>query len=151
MSDTFRSTSRTFAGRVEVAADPDSAFGLFTPLGEKRWIEGWNPEIVYPTGAEMAEGMIWRTRTDDREDVWIVSRYDPTAHEVCYYRVEPGRMVARIDVRCREIADSCTEVTVFYMHTALSEAGNDAIAAMTEEDYAAKMRRWQEAIAIIEP
>lgn len=147
----FRATSRTFAGSFRIAAPADAAFPLFTPLGEKQWIEGWDPEIVYPTGAEMAEGMVWRTRDGDAELVWIVARFDPTAREVSYYRVDAGRSVVRIDVRCRPVGEETTETFVFYMHTALSQAGNDAIAAMTDADYAAKLRSWEEAIAAAIP
>lgn len=149
MTNPFQSNSRTFGGTLCVWTDPDAAFALFTPLGEKRWIEGWDPEIVYPPGAEIVEGMIWRTRSGDEEHVWLVARFDPTAREVSYFRVEPGRLVARIDVRCRALADRRTEVTVFYMFTALSEAANDAIRAMTEEEYATKLRRWEESIRLI--
>jgi hypothetical protein len=59
-----------------------------------------------------------------------------------YHRIEPGHLVARIEVRCAALCGDRTEATVAYSFVGLSETGNDAIGAMTGEDYAAKMARW---------
>ena len=31
-------------------------FLLFTPAGEKLWVEGWDPEFLHPTSGETCEG-----------------------------------------------------------------------------------------------
>ena len=132
----------TLRGRLLVAAPTDDAFPLFSPDGERRWVPGWNPEILHPTDGTWQRGQIFRTREDSGEVVWIVTRFDAAQHEAEYHRVEPGRYVSRIEVCCRSAGEAQTEVFVAYTLIGLSEAGNRDIAAMTPEEYAEKMTRW---------
>jgi len=60
-----------------------------------------------------------------------------------YYRVEAGRYVARVQVRCSGADAGATRVQVTYTFVGLSEVGNDDIAAMSQEAYGEKMQRWQ--------
>lgn len=140
---TFRARSATFRGSVRVPAPPARAFPLFSPEGERDWVPGWDPEPLYPAGVAWAEGQIFRTREETGDGVWVVSRLEPDAHRARYHRVEPGRWVACVEVACRAADGGETEAEVAYTFVGLSEAGNDAIAAMTAEDYEAKMRRWR--------
>jgi hypothetical protein len=73
-----------------------------------------------------------------------VARLDRDAHEVEYYRVEPGRYVARIVVVCRAPAADRTLVATGYSFVGLSEVGDGDIGAMSQEAYDAKMARWTE-------
>lgn len=66
------------------------------------------------------------------------------AHEVTYHRVEPERYVARVDVHCRELPNSRTEARTIYTFVGLSESGNKEIAAMTQNTYDEKMKRWKQ-------
>jgi hypothetical protein len=59
-----------------------------------------------------------------------------------YHRVEPGRHVAHIVVRCQSPARQRTEVSVTYSFAGLSENGNRDIAAMSQGDYDKKLERW---------
>lgn len=70
-------------------------------------------------------------------------RLDCEAHKVEYYRVEPGRYVARIEVCCTALTDRRTEAKVSYEFIGLTEAGNSEIAAMTQAGYAEKMEQWR--------
>ncbi|HEX5041345.1 MAG TPA: hypothetical protein VFV75_00460 [Candidatus Polarisedimenticolaceae bacterium] len=134
----------TFSGKLEVRASVGQAFPLFSPPGEVHWVPGWNPEFVDPPAPSWEEGQIFRTREERGEAVWVVARLDRATHEVTYYRVEPGRYVARIDVVCRASASDRTEVSTTYAFVGLSEFGNGEIAAMTQEAYDGKMARWTE-------
>jgi hypothetical protein len=143
----FTARSIELEGGLTVPAPPDRAFELFSPEGERAWVPGWDPELVHPPGATWERGLIFRTREESGEAIWIVTALDRAARQVEYHRVEPGRWVARIRVRCRPGAGGGTEVRVAYAFIGLSGAGNDQIAAMTIEAYEEKMRRWQEWIA----
>jgi hypothetical protein len=143
----FKPRPLTMRGQVRMAADPGEAFHLFSPLGEKLWVPGWDPELLYPPGAEWEEGMLFRTREETGEAIWVVTHLDFNSHTVRYHRVEPGRYVARIDVECRRVGDRATEATVEYSFVGLSESGNRDIAAMTRDAYDEKMARWTRWIA----
>ncbi|MBI1747944.1 MAG: hypothetical protein HYR55_15355 [Acidobacteria bacterium] len=135
--------ARTLTGSIVLGGAVDEVFRLFSPLGEKQWVPEWDPQILHPVEAEWEEGLIFRTREETGEAVWIVTRLDFALHKVTYHRVEPGRYVARIDVSCRALGQRSTEATIVYAFVGLSDRGNREIAAMTQNDYDAKMVRWQ--------
>jgi len=140
----FRATRVTFTGKLEVRAPIEQAFPLFSPPGEVHWVPGWNPEFVEPPVSSWEEGQIFRTQEERGDGVWIVARLDRDGHEVEYYRLEPGRYVARIVVVCRAPAADRTLVATGYSFVGLSDVGNQDIAAMTQEAYDGKMARWAE-------
>ena len=140
----FTPATIELTGRILLGGDVERIFPLFSPLGEKLWVPGWNPRIIHPEGADWEEGMIFLTGEESGEAVWRVTRLDLASHEVVYHRLEPLRYVARVEVRCREAWGGSTEATVRYSFIGLTDEGNREIAAMTQEAYDAKMGRWKE-------
>jgi hypothetical protein len=140
----FEARSIELSGGFALAAAPDAAFELFSPLGEKRWVPGWNPELLHPPGVSWERGLIFRTTEERGEAVWVVTALDRSRREVEYHRVEAGRYVARVSVLCGPHAGGQTEVRVTYLFVGLSEVGNQDIAAMSPQSFEDKMRRWQE-------
>lgn len=138
----FRSRSSMFCGIVIAPAEIDEVFTLFSPQGERGWVPGWDPEMLHPSGDAWEERQVFRTREERGEAVWVISRLDRAGHRVEYHRVEPGRWVARVEVRCRPLDGGRTEASVEYAFIGLSESGNREIDGMTEEEYEAKMARW---------
>ena len=138
----FVPRSIELTGGFALAATPERCFELFSPLGEKQWVPGWDPELLYPPGATWERGLIFRTQEELGEAVWVVTALDRQRHEVEYHRVEPGRYVARVRVGC-EARGQQTQVRVAYAFVGLSEAGNHEIAGMSAAAYEAKMKRWQ--------
>src|SRR5439155_8786817 len=82
---------REFRGQFSIDTAIDTAFELFSPLGERTWVPGWNPELLYPPDVTWALGQIFRTQEEKGEAIWIVTRLDREARRVEYHRVEPGR------------------------------------------------------------
>jgi len=140
----FTPLSAVFKGRFLLAADIEEAFPLFSPEGEKLWVPDWNPELIHPAGSKWETGQIFRTQEETGEAVWMVRRLDPAQHTVEYYRIEPDRYVANIEVTCRALPDNGTEVETAYSYISLSEAGNKEIASFTQQAYELKMSRWKE-------
>lgn len=140
----FVPRSIELSGAFTLPVPPDAAFQLFSPLGEKLWVAGWDPELLHPPGVSWERGLIFRTTEERGEAIWVVTAIDRRRHEVEYHRVEAGRYVARVAVHCGSRAGVQTEVRVTYTFVGLSEAGNQDIAAMSEQSYAEKMGRWQE-------
>ncbi len=139
----FAADSKILSGVIQLAGPVSDTFQLFSPLGEKLWVPGWNPELLYPPGAIWQEELIFRTRNETAEALWVITKLDMTVHHVVYHRVEPGRYVARVQVDCTARADHATEARVEYSFIGLSESGNREIAAMTQDCYAAKMASWE--------
>ena len=142
MTHRFVPATRELAGHLVVDAPIETAFPCFSPLGERAWVPGWDPELLGPPGASWEQGQIFRTREATGDAIWIVTRLERAAHAVEYHRVEPGRYVARVRVECRRVTDRQTEVRVSYVFLGLSSDGNADIAAMSAEAYAEKMARW---------
>jgi hypothetical protein len=146
-SGAFVARTVKLTGSIILDAPIAQVFPLFSPMGEKHWVEGWNPEILFPLNADWVEGMVFRTFSDRQDEIWTISELDLASHRVVYYRVEPGRLVARVEVVCRALNDDHTEVTTLYSYVGLSEAGNAHVADWTDAAYRAKMNRWKESIA----
>ena len=145
--DAFRPSTASFTGRLSVQADPVDAFPLFSPQGERSWVPGWNPEILSSRGGEWRQGQIFRTRDEHGEAIWVVSRLDLKIHEVEYHRVQSGRYVAQVVVRCRPSGRQRSEVTVSYSFVGLSATGNREIEAMTQGAHDEKLECWARWIA----
>ncbi len=143
----FAAAANEFTGRFTVQAPIDLVFPLFSPLGEREWVPGWNPTLVHPPGVSWAQGQIFQTTGEHGDVTWIVTALDRGAHRVEYHRVEAGRHVARVRVACTGVDDRRTEVVTTYLFIGLSADGNDDITAMTAEAYAGKMTRWADWIA----
>jgi hypothetical protein len=132
-------------GEVPVPLPVDEAFSLFTALGEREWVEGWEPEVVWPAGGDLEEDQVWITRQDGAETLWAVARLQRDRHAVEYLRFRPSLDVARVSVDCRPQPDGAVaEVT--YTYTALSPEGERCLEALTEEAYGERMRSWERAI-----
>lgn len=138
----FTPRSTKLAGTITLEGPVGAVFELFSPVGEKEWVPGWDPELLHPPGAVWEQGLIFRTKEEMGDAVWVVTRLDRDRHEVAYHRVEAGRYVARVTVRCSAVAERVTEASTEYEFVGLSERGNEEIAGMTEEGYAEKMARW---------
>jgi len=130
-------------GHFPVGRPVAEVFEPFSPIGETLWVPGWSPELLYPPGVSWERGLIFRTREESGEAVWVVTHLDRTGREVEYHRVEPGRHVARVAVRCAELGPRETEVRTSYTYVGLSDHGNAGLAEMTEAAYDHKMRTWR--------
>jgi hypothetical protein len=139
----FAARSLTLNGTFTVTGSVDSIFNLFSPLGEKSWVPDWDPELLYPPGVTWERGLVFRTKEEKGDAIWIVTRLNRPGHQVEYHRVEATRYVARVEVRCKALSPTATEVHTTYEFIGLSHEGNTQIAAMTDEAYKAKMNRWQ--------
>jgi hypothetical protein len=140
----FVPKSRTFNGSVNMMVEPSEAFPLFSPVGEKRWVPDWKPDLLYPIGVDWEEGQLFCTREEYGDAIWLVSRLDRTNRKVLYYRFEPGRYVARIDVSVIPFGDLHSRAIIAYSFVGLSESGNNEIEGMSQRDYDEKMKRWSD-------
>ena len=143
----FAAKSRTLEGTIRVSGPIDEIFPLFSPVGEREWVPGWQPELLHPPGVAWEEGMVFRTQEELGPAVWMMTRLDHDTHRAEYVRVEPERYVARVGVHCVPADTQHVDVAVSYTFIGLSARGNNDIDAMNQEEYVAKLRLWQSRIA----
>ena len=139
--------NRTVAhsGTLHVDAAPDHAFQLFTAPGETYWIDDWDPEVL-SGGDGRARGSVFVTRVGGQEACWVVVDYDPASRHARYVRVAPGFRAGTVEVSVRDDGAGGSEVEVTYELTALTDAGNDELAAFDERAYKAMLTEWERLI-----
>lgn len=144
---TFRARRAIRTGTVRIAVAPHRAFDLFSPLGEKHWVAGWDPELLHPASGDPEVGAVFATQHHDGlRAVWTIIAMEPSARHIAYVNVTADTYLALIDVRCQADPGGGTCATVTYTYTGLSEHGNRYIESLTEADYRDRMASWEEAI-----
>lgn len=130
---------------ITLAMPVEMAFPLFTPAGERDWVDGWEPEFLYPADGATGAGMVFRTRHGGEETLWSCIEWSPAEHRVRYARVTPGSRFGHVEVACRADGGG-TVVSVCYALTALSAEGEALLAALTEEAFRDGIDSWRAAI-----
>jgi hypothetical protein len=131
-----------------------AAFPLFTPLGERRWAPGWNPDILVGDGFAPAAGDVFETEGHGRRFLWTVAEVDRpqirTEHfRIKYLRAAEGFQLGEVEVQCAPVADASSRVTsrvtVRYRLVGLGDQGAHVVDAFfapgTYEDYIAGWQR----------
>jgi hypothetical protein len=131
----------TRSATIRLDAAPKRAFGMFTPLGERVWAQGWDPQFLHPVDGEACEGSVFITRAGGRETIWTTIAHDPP-RRAAYARVTPGLHAVIVEVRLRPAEGDATLVDVSYAFTALTSAGNDAVAEMVD-GFGGWMEEWE--------
>jgi hypothetical protein len=127
----FVPARETRSATIRLNAPPERAFRMFTPLGERAWAQGWDPEFLHPLDGEAGEGSVFITRAVGVETIWTTIAHDPPVR-AAYSRVTPGLHAVIVQVRLRPSDDGGTLADVSYAFTALTPAGNDAVAEMVD-------------------
>jgi hypothetical protein len=134
----------TRSATIRLDAAPERAFEMFTPLGERAWAVGWDPELLHPLDGAGGEGSVFITRAGGRETIWTTIAHDPPLR-AAYSRVTPGLHAVIVRVELRASVDGGTLADVSYAFTALTPAGNDAVAEMAE-GFDGWMEEWETSI-----
>ena len=119
------------------------AFQFFSPEGERRWVSGWDPNYLHPSGVPSeAPGTVFETHHNNEHTQWLLLRFSPADGVADYVRITPGSRIGLVTVRATE-RDGATDVEVRYSMTSLADAGVRALEAFSEEAYAAMLRQWE--------
>ncbi len=125
---------------------PDEVFPLLCPVREAEWVDGWVGRPVHaPSGVAEADG-VYATRHDGEaeETLWLVTRFDRAAHEIEFATFVPGRQVFRLAVAVRPLGPARSAVSIRYVRTGISAAGNAILAELERTDGdSAMMREWE--------
>lgn len=128
---------------IVVDAPVGRVFPLLTPLGERQWVDAWEPEFLHPPSGETEEGMVFRTSHGGETTLWSCVRWEPEQHHARYVRVTPGSRFGFVDVACAAIDADHARVTIAYAYTALSDAGAAALATLGEEGFRTMIDGWK--------
>lgn len=131
----------TRTGTVETKYPPQLAIQLFTGEGEKYWLgdAGWNPSFPRGDGFDQGDVFVVGSNT------FITITYDAATGVAQYARVEQGKSAGIIDIQVSSNG-SGSVANVTYRTAGLSDAGDAAIGALTDEAFKAQMASWQAAI-----
>lgn len=135
---------RRLVGRLGVPLAPAEAFDLFTPLGEREWIHGWEPHFPHGAHDDTEPGTVFETEAHGARTTWVVVARD-RPRRISYARVAPGDRAGTVTVRV-EPAGGFAEVEVEYALTALAPSSEAALAEFAD-GYAAYLTEWERAIA----
>jgi hypothetical protein len=132
------------ATEFTIALPLEQAMELFTPEGERRWADGWDPQYPEPERSE-GPGAVFTTAHESHQTTWIMVDQGPRL--VRYARVTQGMTAGTVAVEAVGADERSTRVRVTYDLTALTSAGDswlDAFAA----DYDSAVGGWSTEIAV---
>jgi hypothetical protein len=144
MTTGFVPRHETRSATIRLDAPAARTFEMFTPLGERAWAHGWDPGFLHPLDGEGCEGSVFITRAGGVETIWTTVAHDPP-HRAVYSRVTPGLHAVIVQVDLRPSEDGGTLADVSYAFTALTPAGNDAVAEMVD-GFSGWMEEWETSI-----
>ncbi|MCG8435425.1 MAG: hypothetical protein MJA83_15490 [Gammaproteobacteria bacterium] len=122
----------------------DQVFGLLDPVSERDWVDDWDPAPVFPEELSRDAGTVFTLERDGRTAVWTVLRHEPTQHVAEYLIAEPEYQHRWIYVSCSGETENTTRVSVRYVVTALSDAGQEDMSRYGAEF----LRAWEEPMRV---
>ncbi|MFB9528117.1 hypothetical protein [Nonomuraea roseola] len=131
---------------------PEEAFVLFTPRGEERWAEGWEPVFLHPVDDDSAPGTVFETAAHEENTIWVVVDRRP-GRLISYARITPGSRAGTVTVTLEPVEASVgaseargeSLVRVTYDLTALSDEGERELRRFAG-GYQVYLSSWEEAI-----
>jgi hypothetical protein len=141
--DLGMSTSVRRATEITVGLPLEQAMALFTPEGERRWADGWDPRYPEP-GRREGSGAVFTTGHGGHQTTWIMVDHGPEG--VRYARVTDHMTAGTVAVDVLASGESSTRVRVTYDLTALAPAGETWLEAFGA-DYEAAIGDWATEIA----
>lgn len=144
----FKAERDSRTATITVNGTIDNVFPLFGAFEERKWAEGWNPTLIYPSEEVMEEGTTFRTKASgklEREFLWRVSKYDPQLFLV-QYLVSTENRYWTITVQCTETPEHITTAEITYTFTGLNPLGNTLNVESINNMYAANLKDWEEAL-----
>ena len=131
------------ATEITVDLPPEQAIALFTPEGERRWADGWDPHYPEPRRRE-GPGAVFTTGHGGHQTTWIMVDHGPGG--VRYARVTESMTAGTVAVDVVGSRERSTQVRVTYDLTSLSPAGETWLKSF-DADYEAAIGDWATEIA----
>ena len=122
------------------SAGPENVFPLLCPTREYNWIEPWKCELLRSSSGFAEANCVFRTRSleDGSEEVWVISRYEPSSR-IDFVR-QDRRRVMSYSIILEANDDGTTTAHNTQVLTALSEEGNRVLDGQGDSAFAFEMR-----------
>lgn len=135
----FKAKKMTRRFAQHFLATPERVFPLLCPTREYEWIEPWECELLRSDSGFAEANCVFRTSvlTDDVEDVWVISYYDPNKR-IDFVRID-GRRVMSYSIVLEAAANGTTAHNTQVL-TALNEEGNRILGDETDDAFTFEMR-----------
>jgi hypothetical protein len=137
---------------ISVNGKIENIFPLFGAFEERKWADGWNPTLIYPSTEIMMEGTTFKTdghghghTNTENEFLWRVSKLEPEKFLV-QYLVSTENRYWTITVSCTPASNDTTNVTITYSYIGLNNLGNEINAEALEKMYANNLKDWEKAL-----
>ena len=143
VTDSPEPVSVTCRGGFEIPLAAERAARLFTPEGEREWVDGWDPAYPDPDADREAVGTVFLTSAHGSEIRWVITAAEPMVKR--YARFDPRGIVAVIEVELADADAGGARVEVTYRMTALDESARGELAEF-EAGYDEYMEEWRTAI-----
>jgi hypothetical protein len=122
-------------------------FPLFSAIGEKKWVQGWYPEFIYPGNGDFVENAVFKTKSNntfEKEFNWITS-YLNEKDCLVVYTVFTKNRVWTIKVNCTTVEEK-TQAEITYTYIGLNEKGNKLNGDAIEKMFRNNLSDWEAAI-----
>lgn len=133
-------------GQFIVAAEPSVVFPLLCPVQEKKWVPGWEYDMIFSQSGFAELGCVFTTphsSGNQKHETWIVTQYQPMS-VIEYVRTDNENLVCHIYIELKK-THSQTELCVRYTYTALNSVGKDFINnTFTEDYYQSYIEEWEQ-------
>ncbi len=144
----FISQRITRSSAISIKGKIEKVFPLFGAFEERKWADGWNPTLIYPSEETMEEGTTFSTQgtiKQESEFLWRVSKYEPT-HCLVQYLVSTENRYWTITVKCDKSGDDTTVADITYTYIGLNDLGNRINLQSLEKMYVQNLKDWEQAI-----
>ena len=141
----MRGAQYRLVGQISVALPPNEAFVLFTPRGEERWADGWQPRFPTPAEDDTTPGTVFETEAGGEHTIWVVLDRKP-GRWISYARVTPGSRAGTVSVALENGDAGHSDVEVTYALTAIGPDGDRQLEKFAD-DYQDYLKSWESAIA----
>jgi hypothetical protein len=128
---------------ITVTLPREQAMALFTPEGERRWADGWDPHYPQPDRRDRP-GAVFTTSHGGHLTTWVLVDHLPK--QIRYARVVQDMTAGTIAVEVLGSHNGATRVRVSYDLTALSAAGESWLEAF-DAGYETEIAAWSNDIA----
>lgn len=130
-------------GHLVVDRPTGPALQLFTPEGERAWVDGWHP-VYAGVVDDTAPGTVFTTTVGDRTTTWIVVDRRTDGHR--YARVTTGHTAGTVTVTGTAVDAERTRIDITYELSALSPEGAAALDAFVAQ-YTRMLSAWESTLA----
>jgi hypothetical protein len=128
MSNQFKGQRAILTRTISIDSTPGAIFPLLCPVREGEWADGWVGKPVFSVSGYAEENGLFATEHAGEEDtLWFVTKRDTTTYEIEFVYFAPHVQVVRLTIRVTPQSADKSNISVKYIRTGISEAGNEFI------------------------